>query len=87
MTHLQKQEGGQDELSRRIPHRSGLRRGSGSASGEQNQALVSRCRLHPAEGREEPTPGKNSTSPALQLPPPGSELPQTATKARSLQLP
>lgn len=88
MTHLQKQQGGQDELSRRIPHRFGARRGSSSASGQQNAGtLLSQCRLHPADRREEPTPGENSTSTSLQLPHPGSQLPQTATQARSLQLP
>lgn len=58
VTHLQKQQGGQDELSRRVPHRSGVRRGSSSASGQQKQGLLSRHRLHPADAREEPTPGE-----------------------------
>lgn len=87
VTHLQKQQGGQDELSRRVPHRSGVRRGSSSASGQQKQGLLSRRRLHPADAREEPTPGESSTSPCLQPPHPGFELPQTAAQARSLQLP
>lgn len=49
--------------------------------GSRKQALLSRCRLHPADGREEPTP--DGTAPALpcssHTQAPGSLRPQPKT--------
>lgn len=87
VTHLQKQQGGQDELSRRIPHRSGVRRGSSSASGQQKTGAFVTVSASSCWRKRRTDTGWNSTSSSLQLPHPGSGLPQTATQDRSLQLP
>lgn len=40
VTHLQKQQRGEDEPRRRVPHRSGVRRSSSSASGRREETAA-----------------------------------------------